>query len=69
MRDIPADTDDSAIVKAIIAMAHTLNLKVIAEGVETEQPLEFLRTHQCDVVQGYLFGHPLPSEQVTQLLS
>jgi EAL domain-containing protein (putative c-di-GMP-specific phosphodiesterase class I) len=59
---------DIAIIKSIITLAHSLNLKVIAEGVETEQQLEFLRNHECDEVQGYLFSKPVPADIFTQLL-
>jgi diguanylate cyclase (GGDEF)-like protein len=64
VRDIAADADDAAIVKAIIAMAHALSLKVIAEGVETEDQLAFLRGSRCDAVQGYLFHRPLSQEEL-----
>ena len=68
INDVPDDPDDTAITKAIIAMAHSLNLQVIAEGVETERQLAFLREQGCDEVQGYLFSRPLPAEDVVQLL-
>lgn len=62
VRDINTDPNDAAIVRAIVQMAHTLNLKVIAEGVEDEAMLKHLRDCGCDEVQGYLFSKPLPAE-------
>ena len=67
--DISTSTDDAAIIKAIIAMAQNLKLKVVAEGVETEEQLAFLRNEQCDVMQGYLFSRPLPAEEASKLLT
>jgi diguanylate cyclase (GGDEF)-like protein len=55
--------EDSTLVTAIIAMAHKLKLKVVAEGVETEGQLALLRQYQCDYVQGYLFGRPMPAHK------
>lgn len=68
VRDIPGDEDDKAIAKAIISLGHELNLKVIAEGVETEQQLEFLRAHGCDEMQGYLFSRPVPPAELAALV-
>ncbi|MGB8954539.1 MAG: EAL domain-containing protein, partial [Tumebacillaceae bacterium] len=66
--DIPGDSDDAAIVTAIIAMAHNLKINVIAEGVETEEQLVFLREQRCDEMQGYLFSRPVPAEEFEALL-
>lgn len=66
--DVTSDHDSAAIVAAIIAMAKSLGLTTIAEGVETVQQLEFLREHGCDQVQGYLYSKPLPADQFPLLL-
>jgi len=66
--DILKEKSHAEIVSAIIAMAHKLNLQVIAEGVETNEQLEFLRSLQCDEMQGYLKSPPVPSEYFEQLL-
>ncbi len=68
VRGIPASKDDSAIVEAIIAMAHSLQLKVVAEGVETKEQFDFLRKLGCDQIQGYYFSKPIPSSEVVKLL-
>ncbi|MRR34788.1 EAL domain-containing protein, partial [bacterium] len=59
VRDIVRDLDDRAIVEAIIAMAHSLGLRVLAEGVENEDELELLKERGCDEVQGFYFAQPL----------
>lgn len=64
VRDITTDADDKAMVAAIIVMAHQLNIRVVAEGVETEAQLAFLREQGCDEYQGYYFSKPLPADEV-----
>ena len=66
--DIHKQSDDSAITHAIIAMAHGLNLNVIAEGVETKEQMEFLKKHGCDEIQGYLVCKPMPVDRITRYL-
>ena len=68
IRDVAVKPDDAAITGAIINMAKSLNLKVIAEGVENEAQMSFLRAHQCDEIQGYYFSKPLPVDQVADKL-
>jgi len=69
IRDLADNTDDQAITMAVISLAHKLNLRVIAEGVETEQQRTFLRTHECDEMQGYLFSRPVPPAHIARLLA
>jgi EAL domain-containing protein (putative c-di-GMP-specific phosphodiesterase class I) len=69
IRGITTDAEDAAIVLAIIRMAHTLKLEVIAEGVETAEQLAFLKTHHCDQMQGYYFSRPLPVEELEAVLN
>jgi diguanylate cyclase (GGDEF)-like protein len=66
--DIGTDADDSAIASAVIAMAHGLGLRVVAEGVEREEQLEFLRRQRCDHYQGYLFSRPLGADEFGAML-
>jgi len=68
IRDIAVNPDDAAITAAIISMAKSLRLKVIAEGVEDEAQMSFLRAHQCDEIQGYYFSKPLTVDKVADKL-
>jgi EAL domain-containing protein (putative c-di-GMP-specific phosphodiesterase class I) len=68
VRDVTTNADDAAIAHAIIALGHSLRLRVIAEGVESREHLDFLQQHGCDEVQGYLFSKPVPAEEFTALL-
>jgi EAL domain-containing protein (putative c-di-GMP-specific phosphodiesterase class I) len=68
IKDIPGNEDSEVIVSAIIAMAHSLKLEVVAVGVETEKQLEFLEERGCDMIQGYLFSPPLPSYDIIPLI-
>jgi len=69
IRDVAGDTNDASIVRASIVLAHELRLKVVAEGVETPEQLRFLRQHQCDEVQGFLFSPALPAEKFEAMLA
>ena len=64
IQDVASKSDDAAIATAIISMAKSLNLKVIAEGVENEAQLTFLQDHHCDEIQGYYFSKPLTADSV-----
>ncbi|MES2757054.1 MAG: EAL domain-containing protein [Pseudomonadota bacterium] len=68
IRDLADSPDDQAIAMAVISLGHKLNLRVIAEGVETEQQCRFLRDNECDEMQGYLFSRPLPPDAVAAML-
>ncbi len=68
IREVAENDEDAAITRAIITMAHGLNLLVIAEGVETQAQMDFLKANQCDEVQGYLISRPVPAEQFTAFL-
>jgi diguanylate cyclase (GGDEF)-like protein/PAS domain S-box-containing protein len=68
IKDIPTEPDDMAITKGVIALGHSLRLKVVAEGVETVEQQDFLRSNGCDEMQGYLFSKPLPVAEATALL-
>jgi diguanylate cyclase (GGDEF)-like protein/PAS domain S-box-containing protein len=66
IRDVTTNADDAAIAIAIINMAHSLRLKVIAEGVETREQLDFLRIYGCDEIQGYFLSQPLPAAELSE---
>ncbi len=68
VRDIPADANDAAIVTAILSMASSLGIQVIAEGVETQEQIDFLRSRGCDAAQGFYFSRPLPAEELARRL-
>jgi EAL domain-containing protein (putative c-di-GMP-specific phosphodiesterase class I) len=68
VQDLPSDVDDAAIVSAVIGLAHNLKLKVIAEGVETEEQLAMLQALGCNEAQGYLFSKPMPSDSFATYL-
>jgi len=67
--DLHQDDDDAAICAAILSMATKLNLKVVAEGVEREEQLDFLRQHRCDLIQGFLYSKPLPVDKFEEFVS
>jgi EAL domain-containing protein (putative c-di-GMP-specific phosphodiesterase class I) len=68
VRDVSIDRDNAAIVKTIIQMAHSLGLEVVAEGVESQDQLAFLKSQRCDYAQGHLFGDPMTSDEFCALL-
>jgi diguanylate cyclase (GGDEF)-like protein len=68
IRQITETPSETAIVKAVLSMARSLNLRVVAEGVETRNELDFLQAHQCDEAQGYYFSQPLPAERFEEFL-
>ena len=67
--DVTSNPDDAAIATAIILMGHSLKLKVVAEGVETENQLAFLKVLQCNEAQGYLFSPPVPADRAATLIA
>ena len=62
------DAKDAALIHTIITMAHNLDLNVIAEGVETEEQLQFLLQRECNEAQGYLFSRPIPAQEMTIII-
>lgn len=68
IRDLMVNNEDASLVKAIISMAHSLGMDVIAEGVEQQEQLEFLGVHGCDTIQGYFFSRPLPADELEKIL-
>ena len=68
VNDISTDHTDAGIIPTVIGMAHSFNLEVVAEGVETADQLTFLKKNRCDLVQGYLFDAPLPGDSFEKLL-
>ncbi len=68
IRQVTHNADDAVLVRAVIAMAHTLGLPVVAEGVELSEQLEFLRSNHCEAYQGWLFARALPADEITRML-
>ncbi|WP_373035124.1 EAL domain-containing protein [Sulfurimonas sp.] len=68
VNNITTDSEDAAISQAVISMSHSMHLRTVAEGVESLEQQEFLRSRQCDEIQGYYFSHPLPEAQIRELL-
>jgi EAL domain-containing protein (putative c-di-GMP-specific phosphodiesterase class I) len=69
VRQISTSPEETTIVRAIISMGRSLNLRIIAEGVETVEELDFLKLHQCEEAQGYYFSRPVPPAKFAELLS
>jgi len=67
VKDVATDPEDKALIEAMIAMAHGLNIKVVGEGAETREQVDFLRSRNCDAVQGYYFSKPIPADQFIDL--
>jgi EAL domain-containing protein (putative c-di-GMP-specific phosphodiesterase class I) len=69
VRGATTDRDDASVVTAVIAVAHSLGLRVVAQGVETEEQVALLRSLKCDEVQGYLWSPPVPAERCEAMLA
>ena len=68
VKDIPDDLDNQAICRAVVALGHSLGVRIVAEGVESEAQADFLRSIGCDELQGYLYGHPIAADKFRQML-
>ena len=68
-QDITRNAANASITRAIISLAHSMNLAVLAEGVETDEQVELLHQYECDQVQGHFYGYPMPEEEFVRLLS
>ena len=68
INDLPNDENDKAVASAVISLGQKLNLRVIAEGVETDDQVAFLRQNNCDEMQGYHFSKPLPADDIENML-
>ncbi|MGB2130533.1 MAG: EAL domain-containing protein, partial [Marinobacterium sp.] len=69
VRDLPDDAEDASIVRAVIALAESLGLEILAEGAETEAQINFLAANRCDRVQGYYYARPMPAEDAQRYLT
>jgi EAL domain-containing protein (putative c-di-GMP-specific phosphodiesterase class I) len=69
IKDLDAENSHKVLVDTIIAMAHSLKLEVVAEGVETQQQLDYLRSRNVNIIQGYLYSPPIPAEKFRSLLT
>jgi EAL domain-containing protein (putative c-di-GMP-specific phosphodiesterase class I) len=69
VRDMTTDSDDASIVSAVIDMGRSLNMRVVAEGIQTHDQLQFLKARHCPEGQGFYFAPPVPAEQLTSILS
>ena len=65
---IMTDVQGAKIIDSIINMAHTINMKVVAEGVETQEQLDYLQQNNCDIIQGYIFSQPITAQKAFELL-
>jgi EAL domain-containing protein (putative c-di-GMP-specific phosphodiesterase class I) len=69
VQDVPLDSNVSAIAEASISLGHKLGLEVVAEGVETAEQMEYLRAHECDLIQGYHLSRPMPADEMAQFIT